>query len=359
MTAKKINSLILIGIITALAFTASCSKSGIASTDGTFLAIDDDIISLENFDRDVLLKQKDGNRIVSHHGSSFRIFGDTLIETLKKDGWLWHVSINHDSISFAMLRQGNGHNEFGSAPNVGYATFFTENGTLMCRARDFKRGNIYRYKIAADEDSMNMTKVGELPPNLFNAVCISDSVAICQILESSVRQPRKICKSGEFQDIDLFKTLNDASIREDEDFNILSTVMAYNSNNGMIVEAPIMLNTLLIYDKDCTKGTTICYGNKPMTIEDVMDTDRALQLYTFENPRAYDKLAAVLWIGKSKSDFFNRGREDSAVLFFDYTGHSVAKYSFDFPVTHFDFDETQNKLYVRAEDNNEIYCFDI
>lgn len=120
----------------------------------------------------------------------------------------------------------------------------------------------------------------------------------------------------------------------------------------MILEAPICLNTLNIYNVDGSIKQSVCYGKQRWSIQDVLRKSRNDRCYTFENPRIYDDYCAVLWLGDTRHSYFNGKRNKASILVFSLDGEGLAKFDFDFMITNFEIDTHGHHLYVRDEEGN-------
>ena len=103
---------------------------------------------------------------------------------------------------------------------------------------------------------------------------------------------------------------------------------------------------------------SICYGHQNWSVQDVLNKSKKDRRYTFENPRIYDECCAVLWLGDTMEAFFSGKRNKASILVFGLDGKGVAKFDFDFMITHFDLDPQEERLYVRDDEGGNIYAYD-
>lgn len=204
-----------------------------------------------------------------------------------------------------------------------------------------------------------MKRGPNIASSAFNALLFSDSVYMYRTISTSEeQQTRFVFKNGKPAYSPAAEALNSARIPAGEDFNILSSIMAYEKKNGLVLEAPICLNTLNIYNVDGSVKQSVCYGEQRWSIQDLLRKGRKDRCYTFENPRIYDSCCAVLWLGDSKQSYFTGKRNKPTILVFGLNGEGLAKFDFDFTITHFEFAPKEHRLYVRDEENGYIYAYD-
>lgn len=332
----------------------SCTKDIAA---GTYLSLNP-LKGVDNFTKEIFITKSEGSFIPSGNGSSFRVMGDTLLEKRSTQGYNWLLSDLATGESWPILPHGRGHNELSQSPNVNNAVYWRDGDTLKCRISDFSSGNLFVVNINFGQEQTTMRQVGKIAPNSFNSTLISDTSAICNLPVSMVSQKRVLVENGQQRDLNSLEAINSITLPEDEDINILSTSMVYDANKGIVLEAPIMLNTLFLYDIAGGRQLSLFYGREPMSIESVIGEEDRERQYTFESPRILDNCFSVLWFGKTKRQFFSTERGCPEILFFDMQGNGKAKITFDFPISYYDYDERSHKLYVRCEENDEILCFD-
>lgn len=131
--------------------------------------------------------------------------------------------------------------------------------------------------MASGKRSVLKAECKEFSNPVFNTVRLSDGkYFIKELNDNETKQIRTIrdLKSGNVTITPLMKKLNEASVKEGEDFNIISTITKV-SKDGRIIEMPIGLNYLNIYTPDGTFAKTICIGSQTDDIDEIMKSSNS------------------------------------------------------------------------------------
>src|SRR5690606_4105037 len=131
---------------------------------------------------------------------------------------------------------------------------------------DFQKGRLLKFDIGESihSNELHLSVLNDdLPPFLFDFVMIDSSTFFIKELGNlNTQQFRYLHKQGEKTTLPLLDKLNQASISEGEDVNILSTSTKLSGRHNRFVEVPIGLNYINLYSLDSSFTKTTCVGEK-------------------------------------------------------------------------------------------------
>ncbi|MBR9775545.1 MAG: hypothetical protein GYB55_11215, partial [Cytophagales bacterium] len=238
-----------------------------------------------------------------------------------------------------------------------------EGDQLVAFLYDFQKGRLLKLNITKSIETNNQQLSilnDDLPPFLFNFTFIDSSRYLIKKIENSNRQQiRSFIKDGHESEISILKKLNQASIVQGEDYNILSTITKYNNKNNVFLEMPIGLNYLNIYSLDSTIAKTICIGEKLNDIEEIQKQSPEERIYTFANSRIYDDFLGVVFINEGKKNYQTNRTKLPSILLFDWNGHPLAELKLENHITSFDIDFINQELYTFDVHSDEFFKYDI
>ena len=213
--------------------------------DATYMSFDN-LKYVTSFANEHVYEKSKGERITSFYGRCFRVIDNYLIEETGGGKSFWRVTNRQTGDSKLMAHNGHGEYEFMSNPRLDEANFYIEAGEVHCLTNDYRTGKTFDINISRSlGDSTCISRGPNIPTSTFNALIFSDSIYMYRsITKKEDQQIRYVISKGNLISSPAADRLNAASVPPREDFNILSSIMAYNKKNGLILEAPICLNTI-------------------------------------------------------------------------------------------------------------------
>lgn len=293
--------------------------------------------------------------------NEIKIFDNRLI--LEKSNGNWEVySLPNHKLLGSFLKRGDGPFEFMQGPFLNKTSFEIEDNDFVGYLYDFQKGRVMRLNISESlklgEQNL-MEFESKIPPFLFSFARLdSNTFFIKELAAKDTRQLRSIIKNGQRESLDIVDVLNEAEIKQGEDFNILSTLMGYSRVNNRIVEAPIGLNNINIYSVDGSFAKTICLENKLSNITEIQSQFRWNRLYTFANLTLFDDFFGVIFINEDELQYQKFRRKIPSILLFDYQGNPLAKIQTGEHFTSFDIDFINQELYTFDVHSDEFFKYD-
>lgn len=325
----------------------------------------DDIKYIDNFPQSFSI---DGEKIdIDVIGVRNFIISDSAIimSTNNKDS-LWVIANLPDlQVQGSILRRGQGPTELTISPSTTYNTkLIKENNQLFAYIYEYHKGELIKLNITA---SLNTGKSDisiindSLPKSLFNFIVIDDSTYLCKEARNNhTQQIRYIYKQKkEVNDYSILDKLNNVSIRDNEDINILSTITKHNPSNDIIIEMPIGLNYINMYSLDDSFARTVCVGKSLFNIERIQNNNRWDRIYTFSDLRLFENFWGALYINESEKDYQLKRKNFPSILLFDWTGNPLAKLTLNQLATSFDIDFQTSQIYTFDVETELFFKYDI
>lgn len=159
--------------------------------------------------------------------------------------------------------------------------------------------------------------------------------------------PLKICSRGkELTENDVVSQLNAFHLEKGHRQTVLSSFMRYNLKNRRIVQVPLFLNYINIFNIDGTFCKTICIDPQLIEINENVETELR---DVFDDVRVFDDFFVVMCdMEKRKS-----------LLFFDYEGRPLYDLRYNNSANRFDIDMKKQKLYLLDYENDIIEYYDV
>jgi len=326
----------------------------------------DQVDYISNFPATFTMGKGDKPKIDAIGVKNFYIHDSIMIlGTTNPDGLWYLLSIPDYKPLGSYLKKGEGPLEFMQSPHSSIKSkIYRENKKLVGYLYDFKNGSLKKFNI---EETINSGELNlslmptRLPPFLANFIMIdSTNFFIKEIGNRDTQQLRYIYSNGEKRSLPLLDKLNQASISEGEDFNILATNTKYNDLQKRFVEAPTGLNYINLYSLDSTIVKTICLDEKLADISDVQkEWPQWNRKYTFVNIQAFDDFFGVIYVNESFKEYETNRKILPSILLFDWDGNPLAKLKMGNHFTHFDIDFNNNELYTYDVHSDEFLKFDV
>lgn len=296
----------------------------------------------------------------------FRIVDSMLVFSLRGNDSLWSFySLPEYRLLGRCFTKGSGPDEFVDLPETAFKTdFFREGADWFACIYEFPTGRLKKANISSllrGEGDAVTSLCDTFPPSLFNFITIDDSTFFCKEMDySRTRQLRYLqTASGRIVPSSM-RRLNEASVDNPEDFNILSTITKMHHPTRTVVEMPIGLNSINMYSLSADSlAKTICVGTEPDNVEAVEAQDRWKRLYTFADVRLFDRFWGVLSLQEDMKTYQVGRTKYPSVLLFDWEGHPLCEVKLDHFATSFDVDVRNCTLYTFDVQTDEMYVYDV
>lgn len=299
-------------------------------------------------------------------GISDLVIQDSLLIISTKghnlSGFWTFFSLNTDKKLGSFLSVGQGPNEFLRPISAEKATYFKSKGNLEACLYDFYRGKVYRFDITKtlNENKLNIIEIEHrLSKSLFNYVMLDEARYYCRSINGNeTQQKRYVWDNGVEKIFPNMEKLNLATIEQGEDFNILSTIVGKNPQGTLIVELPVSLNQINLFEIDGDFNKTICVGEKVDNIEAIQNKFKWNRIYTYGGLRTYEQFFAALYVNET-NEIYQLGSDKYPIIqIFSWKGIPLAEIELDCKVVMFDIDFIHKTLYV-VDDKDEIYKYAI
>lgn len=280
-----------------------------------------------------------------------------FIDTNQENGLLNIMSINSNKSYGFLLDKGRAKGEFGFGINLTlYTTFEHHKDSLFANMYDLIAGRLYRINITKQitEGKCYVQEIlmsEELPRSAFWIKTISDTLALLRTIDKKeTRQTRSIITKHGHITTKVTDKLNKFEIPAKEDFNIISSLIAFSQNNNMFVEAMIGMNYINIYSLSKEKGFTLCIGKELDKLSDILSTSRYDRKYTFADLRAYSFGFAVLKYDIEEKVYQSDEDIHPSILLFDWNGDPIGEITSDLRFDFFDIDTKNGYIYILNKD---------
>lgn len=350
-------------VLLSLSVLIRCSQSPTPSSPNFMMF--DDVEYVTEFPQSFNLSNKTVPDIDVIGITNFTIYYSKIIfSTRKTDSLLPVFTLPQYKYRGSLLSKGNGPFEFMQSPSVGSSTkFFKENDELFAAIYDFQKGRVLKVNI---DKSLTTNKLDisilndSLSPFLFNFMMIEDDKFFCkEVHNNETQQIRYIIEGNRKSTPAVFEKLNQATIKEREDVNILSTITKMNYDNDIIVEVPIGLNYINMYTLDGAFSKTVCIGDKMDNIEKIQNKDRWDRIYTFADLRLFENFWGVIHIDEDEKTYQLGRKKLPLIYLFDWQGKPIAELKLDHFITSFDIDLKNGSLYTFDVHSDELYRYDV
>ncbi len=288
-----------------------------------------------------------------------------VLSTQNPDAFLSFVSLPTYRILGSFLKKGQGPLEFLSSPSISYnSRFFYVENELFAYLLDRRKGSVYRFNVTKSlrNNKIEMSLIKDnIPRSAFGVVTIDDTKFLFKELnEKMVKQSRYILDNNIKTVPPFLEKLNQATIKQGEDFNILATMIQYDPQRDMIVEMPLELNYLNMYSLDGSIAKTICIDKELYDIKNIQNIARGDRNDTFADIRLFKNFFAILYMNETQKDFIQFKRKGfPTVLLFDWSGNMIAQIKLNQLATSFDFDMKNKTLYTFDHQTEGFYKYDV
>ena len=288
-----------------------------------------------------------------------------MITSTEDPNGLWHflTADKYQSLGNYITR-GGGPTEFEGFPRSSDANFYKKNNQIFADIYDFGSGRFYRINVSNTirDHKLDITLINSsLPAGLFDQVLIDSSTVYCKTIANEQRQQiRSLWKNGEETTPQNYKLLNQVSVTDGGDFNIISTITKKSPDNDIIVEAPIGLDQVNIFSAEDTFAMTICPNKKNLdNIHDIEDQIRWERIYTYGGVRTYPDFFAVLYINEDQKTFQTERKTFPTIQIFDWKGNPLMEIKLNRFITSFDFDFYNGYIYALDNKEDIMYKYEV
>lgn len=280
-----------------------------------------------------------------------------IINTLDDNGKWNFFSTHSGEFCGRLFRKGHGPCEFVQGPNLdSNTTFYKKNGNLYATVYDFGTGKLYSVDIQESLKSQEILATHysyRFDRFLGNCILLDsgfsdDACFLIQKMNNFTGNfPLKICSRGkELTENDVVSQLNAFHLEKGHRQTVLSSFMRYNLKNRRIVQVPLFLNYINIFNIDGTFCKTICIDPQLIEINENVETELR---DVFDDVRVFDDFFVVMCdMEKRKS-----------LLFFDYEGRPLYDLRYNNSANRFDIDMKKQKLYLLDYENDIIEYYDV
>jgi hypothetical protein len=294
---------------------------------------------------------------------NFRIFDSIIIFSTKYYGGFWAIaSLPDHQLLGKYFNQGQGPYEFTGSPSIsGRTSFFKKNNELFAAIYDYYKGKIYKMNISKSirDQQLSINTLFDSTPGFLSGVVFIDSLTIlCRKRNETETHIKRFLLNDGIIPSHLEK-LNQAHVRQGEDFNILAAGMVYCPDKKLVVEMPLNLNYINIYALDGSSQQTICVGDELDDIEKIQNTDRLDRIYKFGSLRLFPDFWGVLHLNESLRAYTTIREQLPEILLFDWEGKPLAQLKLNRFVSTFDIDFAHGFLYTLDDRTEKFYKYDI
>lgn len=356
-------TLLLSIVFLSLLFLMRCSQSPTLSSSN--FMVFDDVEYVTAFPQSFKLTKKSVPDIDVIGITNFVIYDSNIIFSTMKTDSMWSVfTLPEYNYRGSFLSKGNGPFEFVQSPWIGAKSkLFKENDELFASIYDFQKGRLLKVNIdkTLSTKKLDISILNDsLSRSLFNFIMIDNATFFCKEDNNTrTQQIRYIVEKNQRTTPKILEKLNQASIREGEDINILSTITNMNFDNGIIVEMSVGLNYINMYKLDGRFSKTVCIGAKLDNIEKIQNKTRWDRIYTFADLTIFQNFWGVIYINEDGKTYQLGRKELPSIYLFDWQGEPLAELKLDHFITSFEIDLKNGTLYTFDLDSDEFYKYDV
>lgn len=286
-----------------------------------------------------------------------------FIDTDQDYGILDVLSIDSAKSLGRFLNKGKAKSELIYGINLTlHMTFETVNDSVFANVYDPVLARTYTLNItqsiADKKPCMKELKFSQaIPHYAFWAKTINDTIIFTREIDKmETHQNRSIITRNGVLYKQTINKLNDFEVPMNENFNIMSTLIAIAPSNDYIVESMIGMNYINIYSLQKDNGYTICVGKKQDKLSDILSTPEPDRMYVFADLRTYNFGFAVLVFNITEGHYLADKPFYPSILLFDWAGNPIGEIKSEIQFNHFDYDEHQKMLYILDSNSKLLKC---
>lgn len=278
----------------------------------------------------------------------------------------WKImDLESGNIVAGIFNVGNSKEEFLFPPSVtNGSSFYRRNDSLYADVFDGIKGRMLTVNIDESVKKQSLCLKEEkngLDNSVFTAVRVADSQYLIRKVSADQRTLGRSVRNlatGASDTLAVFECLNEASLKDGADINLLSCGLAV-SKNGYVVEAPVSLNYINVYKLDGSFAKTICVGDALDNIDDLSQKKMMERKFVFSDVRVFDDFFGVLMLNETWGDYAAHKEMKPSVLLFSYNGEPLAEVKLDVATLLFDIDTKRGMLYAVDGKTGHLVRYDV
>lgn len=286
-----------------------------------------------------------------------------FLDTNQESGILEILSVDSMKSFGRFINKGKASGEFVYGLNLTLHTSFEcVKDTVYAYIYDPVSSRIYSFNVTksileAKAYLKELNFHSKVPHSAFWAKTFADTLLIVRdIDEMETHQNRSILTCAGLQNNNSVRELNKFEIPLNEDFNIMSSLVATFAPKQYVVEAMIGMNYINVYSLQTDKGYTICVGGELDKLSDILSTARFDRKYMFADLRTYSFGFAVLKFDITERAFQSDEQYNPSILLFNWNGNPIGEIKSEIKFNHFDYDERNKMLYVLDSNGKLLKC---
>ena len=273
-----------------------------------------------------------------------------ILHTADNDAAWKIISLDDMSMQTGLLRKGNGPDELISIPSVSSSESLTINGELHYYINDINKRQLLDLNLSRSitEGRLHMETIRkDLPYGSFNTILINDSTYFIRALSNDqTKLERKLLENNVPTVPEELVQINSAHVKAGTWYGPLCTGLYYNRQINLLVESPVYLNNINIYTPDGSFRKSLCFGEKPVDVMDIVRYDRP---EGFFHTKLYENCFAAARLLDGHTHIY----------IIDYEGNPVSEIELDLPSTGFDFDIAGQRLYAYDGNTESFWRYDL
>lgn len=198
------------------------------------------------------------------------------------------------------------------------------------------------------------------PERGLSSYFINDSIEYVYCLNDQYTQVQRFAKTldSPLKEVCGAKKLNEASVQNIEQINLLTSVITINRDKLLVAEAPLAHKQINLYSiLDSSISLTICLDEELKSIEDLQRLDKNDIVRYYGNIRGYDNFFAALYVEKQK----NKQKEQisPSLHLFSWEGEPIAIVKLSEVCDSFDIDFANKKLITLDSASERFLIYDM
>lgn len=341
-----------------LLFLSACKTS---QTDSISPMAFDEVEYVSDFPYKLTLDNPVSLNIGEFGINNMRIVDGKLIMCAKASSHFWKVvNLDTEKVESSFFELGNSKEEFVFPPSVNSsANFYHKNDSLYVDAFDDQKGRLLTFNIQEilKENKTNLKGLYTgLSNDVFTLVRLSDGKYFLKTVGHGatqlIRSVKDITKDSE-QIPKVFDKLNSISVKSGKDITFFSTMNAVGNNDRM-VEVPLRLNYINIYQLDGSFHKTICVEDEMTDIGECLSLSIGEQKKTFSCLKVYGSFFGVLFLNEDLKSYQTGSSKIPRLMFFNLDGKPLAEVTLDRNYQHFDVDIDKGYIYMIDGKTDEL-----
>lgn len=358
----KVYRIFLICLLLLIVVIIGC-ESTVGAKETSFM-VTENIQRAQGFPHTFQLKDGIDAEIADIGIKNMRVFDSIMVLTTnRKEDFLTFYALPDNKELGSFLNIGKGPFEFLYQPVLEETSFVKKNNDWVAFLYDFQNGKILTLNVnqSLKKGEADISVFADsISPFQFNMVMIDSTTFLHkELANGNTQQIRSFIKDNKKTTLPVLDRLNKATIKQGEDFNLLSTIAKYSEKRQRVVEISVSLNYLNIYAFDGSFEKTIYLGEKLDDLLEVQRKRRWNRKYSFTDVRLFDDFFGVVFINEKEKTFDLNRRKYPVIYLFDWDGNPLAELKLNQFITSFDIDFYHEALYTFDYKTEELRKYDI